>query len=376
MLSKKIHICHLSSVHHARDTRIFYRYCATLAKYYQVTLIAVCDSPFQQDGIEVIPFKRFKRKGLRILFTWLIMLVKALKTKAKIFHFHDPELIPCGILLHLLGKKVIYDVHENIADDIFDKPWIKNKKLLHFLFNFFEKIAVKKFTVILAEHSYSNRYSKLKTSYHTILNYCDIPFFNSFISTNRNPNYLFYIGIVLENRCILQICEAMYLLQNKGITVEFHCVGELYTDLESKILQLHYYHQIKDHLHFYGRKSLEEGYAISKNAGIGLCLIYPMKNSIDSYPTKMFEYMAVGLPQITSNFPLYQSIVEKHGCGLTVNPLDTNEIAQAVEAMINNKILLINMGENAMNNSQLYNWESQKEILLNIYKQLERYTKV
>ncbi len=47
-----------------------------------------------------------------------------LAEKADIYHFHDPEPVPYGLLLRALGKKVIYDVHEYYKMKLLSKTHI------------------------------------------------------------------------------------------------------------------------------------------------------------------------------------------------------------------------------------------------------------
>jgi glycosyltransferase involved in cell wall biosynthesis len=60
---------------------------------------------------------------------------------------------------------------------------------------------------------------------------------------------------------------------------------------------------------------------------VGLAILKPIPNYLESYPTKLFEYMGLGLPFITSSFPLYKSIVNNTHAGITVSPLNPNDIA-------------------------------------------------
>ena len=355
------------------DTRIFYRYCLSLQKYYDVCLIACHPRRETVKGIEIFPYPRYKNRIFRVLFSWLLILPKTLKAKAKVYHLHDPELIPLGLILKMVGKKVIYDIHENIAEDIFDKDWIKFKKLWYSFYNFFEKPALKRFHIIIAEDSYLNRYKNRAKYLAVIHNYCDLPFFEEFkLSTeDRNPMHLFYIGILLENRGILEILEAMYLAKQKGQHYHLHCVAELYTQVSEAITALPFYEEMKPQVTFYGRKNLEDGYQISKKCGIGLCIIHPMSNSIESYPTKLFEYMAVGLPIVTSHFPLYKSVVENHKCGLTANPNSPQEIYDAMTKISGNlelrKTMEIN-GRKAV--KEKYTWRQEEEKLLKFYDEV------
>jgi glycosyltransferase involved in cell wall biosynthesis len=373
-VKNKKKICHISSVHFAMDTRIFYRMCMSLKKEYEVDLIAVHPPQTEQiNGVNIIPFKRLHNKPFRILFGWLLMFFKAIKRNASIYHIHDPELIPCGLLLRLLGKKVILDIHENIAEDLFDKPWIKNQQMVYKIFHFFEKLACKYFYILLAEKSYEKRYKKLAKNWSTVLNYCDVDFFEA-IEKNRKPQSklkLFYIGIVLENRGILQIIETVKKLKDEGYQAEFHCVGELYSDLRSKIHSLPYYEELEQQLFFHGRKNLEDGYALSEEMDIGMCIIWPMSNSVESYPTKLFEYMSIGLPIITSNFPLYREIVEGNGTGICVDPKDTEEMKKAILSIhmdVKKSELMGKNGKKAV--KEKYNWKSEELVLIGVYKSL------
>jgi len=369
--SMKKRVCHLSSVHVATDTRIFYRYCKHLTENYAVTLIAVHPKEEINQGIHIIPFRRFKNKLPRVCLTWFLMFFKAIRVGADLYHIHDPELIPCGLLLRLMGKKVVLDIHENVAEDIFDKPWIPAKKVLYSCFHFFEKRAVKRMPVILAEQSYETRYQKMGADFTTVLNYVDLPFFRPFSeNVNRTSNRIFYMGILLESRGLQQIAEALFMLKKQGHIIEFDVVGELYSSLEKQLHALPFWNDVSAHIHFHGRLTLEKGYEISRKAAVGMCIIQPMKNSVESYPTKMFEYMAIGLPQVTSHFPLYRSVVEENNVGICVDPSNAHEIATAILSIMQDSARAENMRQCGLQAANKYVWAGEMEKVFTLYNRL------
>lgn len=374
MKPRRIRVCHLSSLHVAKDTRIFYKFCRSLASQYEVTLIAVHDREEVVDGVRIVPFRRLKNRVWEMLTASLRMFPKALRSKADIFHFHDPELIPCGLWLRLLGRIVIFDVHEHFAADIYDKPWIRRKKLLAGIYAFWEKRAARRFELILAEHSYAPHYAAMGARYSIVLNYPDEPFFRQFRNLNERPAaHLFYIGILLETRGLFQIAEALYILKKQGRIFYFHCVGALYSGLAQKLESLSFYGEIKDQMKFYGRLDLPEGYRLSMNMGIGLCIIRRMKNSEWSYPTKMFEYMSVGLPVITSDFELYRNVVEHNHCGICVNPEDPAQLSAQILLLADQPEVRAEMARNGVQAVQsFYSWKSQETKLLSLYQRLTK----
>ncbi|MEJ5200153.1 MAG: glycosyltransferase, partial [Anaerolineae bacterium] len=53
-----------------------------------------------------------------------------------------------------------------------------------------------------------------------------------------------------------------------------------------------------------------------------------------SSPNKLFEYLAVGLPVVTSDLPIVRRICEQYGCGLVCDPTSPTSIADAINRLL------------------------------------------
>jgi glycosyltransferase involved in cell wall biosynthesis len=107
------------------------------------------------------------------------------------------------------------------------------------------------------------------------------------------------------------------------------------------------------------------------DARAGLVLNHPTVNYVDAYSTKMFEYMARGLPVVCSNFALWVEIVGGADCGIAVDPRSPGAIADAIRTLNEDVPLARRLGENGKRAiAERYNWEAELDKLDALYRKL------
>ena len=363
---RKIKICHLSSVHHATDTRIFYKECRSLAKGYKVTLIALAEKSQEIDGVKIIALKKYQNRFLRFLITDFIILIRAIGEGAYIYHFHDPELIIAGIVLRLAGKRVIYDVHEDVVSDLKEKKWLPFKSIARVGYYLLESIAFRmNFYFVLAEKSYQKKYLSHRAKYVVVQNFVPLKDFRfTNLPYQVESKTIAFVGFLSARRGLSYIIEALHILKTKGLVINLKCVGTINSELISVLDQSTSYSEIKDQVKFVGHIPFPESIYAVRDCLAGIALPENLPNHYGSYPTKMFEYMAIGLPVIASDFKLYKDVVEKYDCGLTANPQDSQAIANAIEFLTMNpkKVSLFS------GNAKIAVQNSEEEKLFDFYQ--------
>ncbi len=374
MTNKKTKICHLTSVHPPFDIRIFYKECVSLANNgFNVTLIAPIEKPITKQGVTVFPIVLPTGRLKRMLVVTFKMLGLALQQKAKIYHFHDPELMLCGIILSLVGKKVVFDIHENISISLISKDWLPKslRKIVSMIYLLFEKISLLFYNeLVLAEQSYLNQYSKNKST--IVLNY---PIANNLNYEQTDYSYpikFIYSGVVHSLRGIWEMLEVIKELVDHGYNVYLDLVGEvrpfkLNTELELYIMQ----NKLESRINIFGKVDFSEITSFLNKADIGISLLQPIPNYKESLPTKIFEYMQHGLPVITNNFELLKTYVEKESTGICIDYNNIESGVSEIIKLINDKARMKQMSENGIRLTQeQWNWHSQESKLIELYNSM------
>lgn len=365
-------VCHISTVHRENDNRILFKQCSSLRKVgYDVSLIITADKRKKVNGVNIVPLVKRKGRIERLIFKSKEAYKKALELDADIYHFHDPELIPIGKKLVKQGKKVIYDVHEDVPKQILAKSylgpkWIK--KIISLGFNKYEKHASKKFSaVITILDELKDEFEKYNNNVISVKNYAIkdiIDECNPLESKeNRDEFIVLYIGAITKIRGIKEMISSTEAFNGK---VKLWLAGQWESDeLREECESLKGY---KNTIYF-GEFKAKDLYKYVKSADIGLSVLHPTPNYKKAIPTKVIEYMACELPVILSDFPFWISLFGD--IGTYVDPLDINEISRAIETYINDKKKVEKIGkanrDKFINN---FSWDSEERKLIKLYNDL------
>jgi len=361
-------VCHLTSVHKRNDIRIFIKECKSLSEKYDVSLIvADGEGNCVVEGVKIFDVGKPSGRKERMMKFGKYIFEKAISLDADLYHFHDPELMPVGIKLKKAGKKVIYDVHEDLPRQLLTKPYLNKPllKILSFVVEKYENWAVKKYDFVITATSHiRDRFLKVKKEVQDVNNY---PILDELKDSNEwklRKNEICYIGGISEIRGIRELIKSLEYVNN----VTLHLAGSFDDKkLQNEIMQLEGWKNVK----FYGFVERKELKKILKSVKAGMLLFHPVPNHTEALPNKMFEYLSAGIPVIASDFQLWQEILYGNKAGICVNPLDPKEIAEGITKILSNDELARVMGENGEKAViEKYNWGVEKKKLFKIYEKV------
>lgn len=367
-------ICVITSVHNAYDGRIYHKQCKSLVKAgYDVSLVAPKPEKMLEDSIRLIPIEKPKQEFKRFLHTFTVFKA-ARKTNADLYHFHDPELIPVGVLLRIFtGKPVIFDAHEHYPNAIMSKKYLKSwmKKPVRFIYEAIERISLPILSgVIYTTDEVGERYQRYNSC--KIENYPLTEMFTLNHSALKDPDMILYLGGITPIRGIEQLIEAFSSAADEHPDARFVFVGRFESDaFERKIKQKVKAYGLADRVEFMGSVPYSEIETYLSKASIGIIPYLPEPNHLVCLPNKLFEYMAAGVAILASDFPHYRKVVENSRSGLLIDPKKPESIADALNVLLDNPEKTKDFGVNGrMSFETTYNWETEEKKLVSFYKKL------
>jgi glycosyltransferase involved in cell wall biosynthesis len=365
-------VVHLTSVHPPFDTRIFHKECKTLAQAgLETVLIVPHDRVEVVDGVRIQAVPKPRNRRVRIMRTVWQVYRAAVRERARIYHFHDSELIGVGLLLKLRGKKVIYDVHEDLPRQILSKQWIPKwlRKGISLLAEAVEGLGALLFDrIVTVTEPIAGRFDARKTV--VVKNF---PIVEEMVVESpspyaeRPPSATYVAEGITVIRGLREMVQAQSLLPDE-LQAQLVFAGKISPPAMRENVQVLPGWEHVQEVGYLDRQGVRD---LLGQVRIGLVAHHPIVNYLDSIPVKMFEYMAAGLPVIASNFTLWREFVEGNQCGICIDPLDPTAMAEAIRWLLEHPDQAEQMGENGRKAVLTrYNWQAEARHLLTAYGEL------
>lgn len=317
-----------------------------------------------------IALPRFRGKLDRVLRSPWLTLRLALRARADVYHFHDPELLLVGCALKGLGKRVIYDVHEDYSQKFRSRGLpLGVGEIAARLFRLFESACAWWFDhMVTADSHVASLFPKKKTT--VIANYPPLEFVREphshRLGAASKVLRLAYVGGISRARGIPQILRALDLLE-EGVA-ELHIAGTCQDEALLELLRRH------PRVVFHGVLPWERVSDLLRQADVGMLTLLPIPAFLycpGENVIKLWEYLGMSLPVVVSNFPRLGALIEKLKVGITVDPEDPAAIAAAIRRLHGDPELRRRLGENGrMTVLNERNWEAEAVKLLAVYERL------
>jgi len=314
------HLLVLTTIHDPDDPRVRERTLASLAEVFAVDYATRAPGPSRRDDHTWIELR-----GNRIR-RWFIGLRLMLSGAYDVVSIHDPELIPAALIARLLRRRiVVMDVHEHVPGQILHKDWVWRplRRPVAWVAHRFLRLAERFLVVTLAEGGYQVLFKKERPVF------ANYPAEGALPEPADDGGYLAYVGVVNEYRGATLMVEAAGAMESPLPLV---IVGRVTDEKAAEMRDLAV--RLGVDLTLTGPQPHREAMETAAAGTVGLALMADVPNNRWSQPTKLWEYLGMGVPLVASRLPGTELAMEGHAAVRLVTPGDAADAARAIEEIV------------------------------------------
>jgi len=352
----------VSSLHPADDPRIVEKEARSLAVAgHHVTVVARPPAPKDRGNIEfkLIDVATLAGRNRHFAMTYAALAL-ARSSRPEVVQFHDPELILPALTMRSQTCKVVYDVHEDVPADIRSKAWIPAalRPGVAVLAGLTERLTARYFdAIVAATPTIADRFRRYGSRVVLVRNSVKLEEFATLAAPRKRQAA--YVGRVSFDRGLVEMVEGC-----RAIDLPLAIAGTI-GPAEQSWLNHH-----GKGVAWRGKLDRAGVAALLGESSVGLSLLHPEPNYLHAFPTKLFEYMAAGLPIVTSDLPASKAIVEQADCGIVVTHGDVRALQEALSSLATGEAAAAmgRLGRNCV--STQYNWADDAAALIDLYARL------
>lgn len=366
----------VTSIHPDFDSRIWKHACSLAEAGCRVWLVC----PWRvaageiREGVEVRSFRRVEHRLLRPLLIpfRLGRQLLPLVSRVDIVHFHDLDLLPWMAILSLL-KPVVYDIHENYPDEMAVREWVPRwlrQPLYHAVRILESAMARVVGNCVLAVPAQASRFRTTDYRIVHVRNYASRRLLaevrDDYLA--RRDRVVFTGGHHTANGSLL-LLDIAARCRRRGLDLEFLVTDRFATEgFRRLFLERRERLGVVDNVIVSPYLASYDIMKLLNEATIGISPNLRVPAQEKAIPTKLFEYMAAGLPIVTSDLPAQIEIVGGAEAGILARPEQPETFVEALAALVADRQKAWRLGLNGQRAFlDRYCWETQIASLLEFY---------
>lgn len=297
-----------------------------------------------------------------------------------LIHIHDLPLAKIGnSWSKKLNIPVVLDLHENwpalLKEAVHANTFLGKLLSWNWKWEAYEKEMVAQSSAIITVcEEMKQRISPFSPINEKLFVYQNVPkvkaeFLNNNYIPATNQIKLVYLGGINKNRGIQTLIKAMSLLP-KSVEMHLSIIGSG-SFLDQLKIQVKKY-KLKDRVEFLGFLNQEKAFQKLKEHHLAVVPHYRSVQTDNSSPNKLYQYMMIGLPVISSNCSSLVRIIDQYSCGLYYQDKSPQDLANKLQQIANNPSKLLTYSKNGHRAViQEKNIDNENPNLLKAYRWLE-----
>ncbi|MGO4957478.1 glycosyltransferase family protein [Luteococcus sp. Sow4_B9] len=358
-------IAHLSTVHQSWDNRILNKECRALSEAgFDVHLVIQADEDRITHGVQVHAIKP-RGRATRLLASQLEAWRMLDRIRPELLHFHDPELIPMAIAYgRRRGIPVVYDAHEDLVKQIATKPYLRGIK------GHLARAAARRLVaradaqcdavVTVIDEIAAGFRTSLDGRQRPVVVAHNLPWLADFPASRPQAadRVAVYTGDVSLERGLERMLAAVRD-DDARLVVAGRCLVD-----DARLAE-------HPRLDYRGLVPPADLPGIIAEGRVGLVLLSRLPNYEHSLPTKVFEYMACGVPFLASDFAYWRELFGGLEAGVFVDADDPVAVRRELKALLDDPQRCARLGANGRRAvEERFCFENEQAVLVDLMEHL------